>query len=118
MGWFITQFGERLGRILFGVSIILALLLALGIVRACTHKSEAPQTEQTTASGDAVTNAAQDAISTYANRTEAERAMDAATAQVKEELPNAAVPDDLRVIIARSVCVRPEYHNDPACAVR
>lgn len=118
MGWFVARFGERLGRILFVALVILALLLVFGIVRACAHKSEAPQAEQTTASGEAIANAAQDAISTIGNRTDAERAIDATVAEVKEDLGNATVPDDLRARVAPFVCLRPEYRNDPACTLR
>lgn len=102
--------------VLIGLAVIL-LIVGVAALRSCGD-DPAPQAEQTTASGDAIANAAQDAVSTITNRTDAERAIDAAAAEVKEELGNAAVPADLRARVAPFVCMRPEYSHDPACAVR
>ncbi len=107
--------------ILIGVAAIFLLLMVFGLVRACsgdTTRKEAAQADQTVKSGDAIANAAQDAVGTVMNRTEAERAIDAATTELKEEIGNAQNPADLRTAVARNVCVRAEYRNDPACAVR
>lgn len=99
---------------------LLAFVLVVGafIVGRCSGPDQTAQVRQNNKTAAAVSNAAKDAVNTVVNRSKAEIAIDAATAQAKEEIGNATTPDQLRAAVTRSLCVRPEYAGDPACRVR
>ena len=99
--------------------IIVLLAIAVLSVGYCTLKGgERDQARQTTKSSEALADAAKGAVSDISNQTKAETAVDAAVATVKEEVGNAVDPAAIRSAVARDVCLRREYRNDPACAVR
>jgi hypothetical protein len=96
--------------------VIVTALIAFTVAK-CTggNKREAAQAEQTSASGQAIANAAQDAVETVSNRSEADLAIDAATAQAKKEIKDAKSPAAVRAAVVKSLCARAEYKLDPAC---
>lgn len=99
--------------------LVLAVAVTTFIVAQCTggNDKEAAQANQTSASGQAIANAAHDAVETVSNRSEAELAIDAATAQAKKEIKDAKNPAAVRAAVTRSLCQRAEYRLDPACRV-
>lgn len=109
--------GSRPAQI--GVLLVMTALAAFTVAK-CTgsNRKEADQAQQTTRSGEAFANAADDAVETVANRSEADLAIDAATAQAKKEIKDAKDPAAVRAAVVRSLCKRAEYRNDPACRVQ
>lgn len=109
--------GSRFAQI--GLLILFVAIATLAISK-CTggNRKEAAQARQTSASGEAIANAAKDAVETVSGRSEAELAIDAAVAEAKKDIGNAQSSADIRVVVARELCRLPEYRNDASCIVR
>jgi len=109
--------GSRLAQL--GLLIVFVAIATLAISK-CTgsNRKEAAQARQTSASGEAIANAAKDAVETVSGRSEAELAIDAAVAEAKKDIGNAQSSADIRVVVARELCRFKEYRDDPACIVR
>ena len=110
--------GPRLAKPLLWLLITLLAIGLLSVGYCALRGGRADQAKQTTKSSDALAGAAKGAVSDISNQTKAETATDAAVAAVKEEVGNAIDPAAIRSAVARDICVRREYRNDPACAVR
>ena len=102
----------------FGL-IAAVLVYAIFAMGRCSDRSAVQdQAKQTTASSEAIADAAEGAIETIGVRVVTEKEIDRATAVATMEIEDAATPDDVRDAVIRAVCVRREYINDPACAMR
>jgi len=111
--------GPKLARPALALIIGLIVLSLFLTVRACTRDTTAErQAEQTNASGDAIANAAADAIETIENRTVTEKAVDDAVAATTKDIADAPDPDHVRAAVLAGVCGQPSHRNDPACKVR
>jgi hypothetical protein len=119
MMWLSGIVGEKAVKwvvIAFAAALLIGAIL---IVSRCSHDNTAErQSEQTSASGGAIANAAADAIETITNRTVTEGDIDAATATAQEEIENASDPDTVRGAVIAGVCGQASHRNDPACRVR
>ena len=118
MGTLTSLVGPRLAKPLLWMLLVLLSILLLSAGHCALRGGQANQAKQTTKSSEALADAAKGAVSDISNQTKAETATDAAVAAVKEEIGNASDPAAIRSAVARDICVRREYHNDPACAVR
>jgi hypothetical protein len=119
IGFLTRMFSPKLAvPVLAGLVIVVMVVAGLAI-RSCTRDNTAQrQAEQTTASGDAYANAAENAIDTIGNRVVTERDIDNAINNVQQEILNAQDPAAIRSAVLDSVCRSPSHRNDPACAVR
>ena len=96
-----------------------ALLALIFAVVSCRHDNGAgKQAEQTTRSGDAMSNAAANAIDTLQNRTATDDSINAATDNAMKEIGNAQSPDDVRSAVLAGVCASASHRSDPACRVQ
>lgn len=118
MGALTSLVGTRLAKPLLWILVTLLAIMLLSVGYCALRGGQADQAKQTTKSSEALADAAKGAVSDISNQTKAETATDAAVATVKEEVGNAIDPAAIRSAVARDVCVRREYRNDPACAVR
>ncbi|KKW93858.1 hypothetical protein [Sphingobium chungbukense] len=110
--------GPRAAKpVLWALTAMLVLIL-LSVGYCSLRGGEREQAQQTTKSSEAIADAAKGAVSDISNQTKAETAIDAAVATVKEEVGYAVDPAAIHSAVARDVCVRREYRNDPACALR
>jgi len=118
IGLIATLVGEKLARpVFFGLLAILALIV-LSIGYCSLHRSDdsaAKQAEQTSRSGEAISNAAGIAIETIGNRTATDDTIDAATENATKSIDNAQSVDDVRAAVLAGVCGQPSHRDDPAC---
>jgi len=116
--WLTGLVGRKLAvPVLIGAGLLLALAL-FGLVRSCSADRVTEQAEQTSRSGEAIADAAQNAVATVVNANEREASVDAIVAQAAKEIDNAPDPATARAATLRAVCLLAEYRNDPACRVR
>ena len=116
-----TIVGEKAARPVGFALIAVVVLLALWGASCAFHRPDTTaqqQAEQTTRSGDAIANAAQNAVATISNRTVTDAVVDQATVNAQKEIDNAENDDDIRAAVIAGVCGQTSHHNDPACAVR
>jgi hypothetical protein len=103
------------------VQVVLLMLIAAVVtftVAKCTGGKDTSQIEQTSRSGEAISDAAASAIGTIGNRTATDATIDAAVANAAKEIDNAQSVDALRNSVIASVCAKSSHRNDPACKVR
>lgn len=99
-------------------AIAVVALLALFALSQCNRDTTAAdQAQQTTASSEAVADAAEVAIEVLENRTATEANIDRAVAAGTLEINNATDADAVRAAVLASVCPRAEFANDAACKV-
>lgn len=112
--------GERAAKpVLIGLVVLLIFGVGFGLAK-CTGGDDTAQrqAEQTTASGEAIADAAKDAVETITNRTVTEADIDRATDQAIRNIEHATDPDSVRDAVLDGVCGQPSHRNDPACKVR
>lgn len=112
--------GERAAKpVFYGLIVLLIFGVGFGLAK-CTGRDDTAQrqAEQTTASGEAIADAAKDAVGTITNRAVTEDDIDRATDQAMKDIGNAADPDSVRDAVLDGVCGQTSHRNDPACAVR
>lgn len=98
--------------IVLGVILIVS---ALGVAR-CVWKGEAArQAQQTTRSGEALTEAAEGAVEAITNAQGREVAIDTLVAGAALEIDAAGTPQEKRAAAINAVCQLPEYAGDPQC---
>jgi hypothetical protein len=103
--------------LIFG--LMLLLLIVSGTVYSCTRPDDAAeQARQTTLSGEAIANAADNAVETVDNRAVTESDIDNAARTAMEEVGNATDLDSMRNAVLDGVCGQSSHYNDPACRVR
>ena len=96
-----------------------AIGLVIVLLATCHRDNGAgKQAEQTTRSGDAMSNAAANAIDTLQNRTATDDTINAATDNAMKEIGNAQSPDDVRSAVLAGVCASASHRSDPACRVQ
>lgn len=120
IGWLIPLVGERAAKPVFiGLVVLLIFGVGFGLAK-CSGRDDTAQrqAEQTSASGDAIANAAQDAVQTITNRTVTDRDVDQATDEAMKDIGNAVDPDSVRDAVLDGVCGQASHRNDPACKVR
>lgn len=118
--WLVTKIGSKwAARVVIAV-VGLGLLATVFTIGRCTRKPDTAgvQANQTTASSQAIANAATIAVGTIQNRSVTEKDIDHATAVAQLEIDNAADPAAVRSAVVSGVCANPAHRNDPACAVR
>lgn len=98
--------------------IILGVILAItafGVARCVWKGGAAKQAEQTTRSGEALTEAAESAVGTITNAHGREVAIDTLVAGAALEIDAAATPQEKRDAAINAVCQLAEYATDPQC---
>lgn len=117
---FITSIvGQRAAKpVLIVLTVVMVLIILIIVMRCTPDRTVARQTEQTTASGEAIANAAQEAVQTITNRTATEQDIDRATAQAIKEIDHAESADTVRDAVIAGLCGQTSHRNDPACTVR
>lgn len=119
IGFIANIVGQRAAKpVLFGMIAVVILIAMFAIARCSPDRTVQRQTEQTTASGEAIANAAQEAVQTITNRTATERDIDRATAQAMKEIDHAESADTVRDAVIAGLCGQASHRNDPACTVR
>ncbi len=101
--------------------IILGVILAVcafGVARCIWKGGAAQQAEQTTKSGEALADAAENAVETVTNAHAREASIDTIVEEAAKEIDNAPSPEAARAATLRAVCVLEEYRLDPACTVQ
>ncbi len=98
------------------IAIAAALLvLATFIVARCTGGKDTSQAEQTTRSGEAISNAAQGAIKTIGDRTVTDKVLENAASQAAEDVESAQSAAEIRSTVKATVCGQNVHRNDPGC---
>jgi len=117
--WLVAKIGSKwAARVVIAVIGIVLLAIVFTIGRCSRHDDNTAQVNQTTASSDAIANAATTAIGTIQNRSVTEKDIDHATAVAQIEIDQAVDPAAVRGAVVTGVCANPAHRNDPACAVR
>lgn len=108
-----TKFGKPIA-IIGGIALLLGLVFLLG---RCSGDNDdvAAQVEQTTASSEAIADAAEHAIETIGERTATDAAIDQAVEDAVQEIENAESPDAVRAAVVNGLCRSSAHRNDPAC---
>lgn len=91
------------------------LLFALGYFSRKDDHGQAEQAKQTTRSGEAISTAAQDAISIIGERVATDHNIDQATQQAVSEIGVATSADQVRDAVLQAVCQQKVHSHDPAC---
>lgn len=120
--WLAGIVGDRLAKtVFFGGIAILALILVF-ILGRCTGDDDgnavAEQAAQGNRSGEAIANAARNAVQTITEGVATEQAIDAAVAEATKGINDAQTVDAIHAVVVDSVCQSPAHRNDPACRVR
>lgn len=108
--------GIKLARPLLIALAVIALILAFNAARCVWKGDVARQAEQTARSGEAIADAAQDAVSTITNATGRDADIDAVVAGAVLEIDAAGTPEEKRAAAINAVCQLPEYAGDEQCA--
>ncbi len=112
------EINQRAARVVAFIAAAVIILIVILSVSKCGNDKAVKQAEQTTRSSEAIADAASNAVGAVVKRTNAEKDIEAATAKAKEEIGNAASNAEIRAAVTNSVCLLPEYANDPTCKVR
>lgn len=100
------------------VLAVLALVIGLGVARCVWKGGAVEQAKQTTASSEALANAAESAVETVTNANARETSVDNLVTEAAKEIDNAPSPEAARAAALRAVCLLPEYRADPSCKVQ
>lgn len=111
-----TKFGKP-AVIALGVLLLIGAIFLLGRCTGNDDELEA-QVEQTNRSGEAIADAAEMAIDKLEGREVSAEAIDAAVADTVQEIDDAQSADAIHDAVVRSLCVRAEHRDDPACQLR
>lgn len=117
--WFAGRFGSKIahyGVIALAAIVMLVMLFALSRCDAWRNRSAVTaQAAQTTASGEAIADAAAVAVDTVVARADADNEIDAATAVALENIGHAENPVDVRNAVIDALCLRdPSRRECPA----
>lgn len=115
--WFARLVGARLALPAF-IAVCLALLAGLAWLAWPKDRTAEAQAIQTTKSGEAIANAAAEAVNTVAERGAAEKAVDNTVTAIQEKITHAQSPDAVRNAVLDGLCQQQAYRDDPACKVR
>lgn len=104
--------------------VVLIAILFWFVVAICaglyaSHQSKrAAQAAQDRDTAAAVAEAASEAMGTVDGRVGAEKSVDAAVDRAMKDIRNATDPNTVHRTVRGTLCMYPEYRNDPACTVR
>ena len=104
--------------VLIGLVALLLIGSGFGVARCSRDTTAERQAEQTNASGEAVANAAANAIAVIGKRAVTENDVDVAVGQIQEEIINAPDPDTIRSAVIAGLCQQDSHRLDPACKLR
>lgn len=104
--------------IIAGLVLLIILGASLTMCSSGGNKQAAEQAKQTTNSGEAIADAAQDAVANIESNRITNEDIDAAVRETQENLDHAEDPDAVRAAVIAGVCGNPAHRNDPACKVR
>ncbi len=93
----------------------LILLIVFSLGRCTDDNGEAEQAKQTTASSEALSEAAEVAIDKLESRQATDVTIDAAVAATTTEITNANDVDAVRAAVVAGLCNQPAHRGDPAC---
>lgn len=99
------------GVVLACIALMLLASWLLGKDDAAEH-----QAEQTTASGNAIADAAQDAIATIGTQAADEQAINDAVDEATANIAKAPDTEAVRSAVIAGVCQQRAHKDDPACA--
>ncbi len=118
--WLIPLVGEKAAKpVFYGVLILLLVGAGFTLAKCIGGNPQAvKQAEQTSKSGDAIADAAKEAVDTLEGQQATEQNIDAAVAAAQREIENADDPDAIRAVVLRSVCGQASHRADPACQMR
>ena len=94
------------------------LVLSLVLILIPDDSGEEDQARQTTASAEAVSKSATEAIKAIEAQNELSDSVDDAVKNVSEVIENAEDPDAVRSAVVGGLCARPFFSDDPACQLR
>jgi len=100
------------------VVFIIIVAASLSQCSSAGDKQAAEQAKQTTNSGEAIADAAQDAVAKIETNRVTNQDIDAAVKETQENLEHAEDPDAIRAAVIAGVCGNPAHRSDPACKVR
>lgn len=120
LGWLTARVGPRAVRgIIVGVVVFLVWGVLIVVYHTMIRRDDPKhQVNQTTASAEAIANAATNAVETVTGRMTANQEIDAATAIAMREIENAEDSDAVRAAVIAAVCLRQTNRDDPACQLR
>ena len=101
-----------------GIALAGVILLIIFGPGACSNRQAVEQARQTTRSGEAISNAAAEAIADIGNTTANESVIDEAVANTQEGIANAQDPAAVRAAVVQRLCADPRHRLDPACRMR
>lgn len=104
--------------IIAGLVLLIILGASLTMCSSDGNKQAAEQAKQTTNSGEAIADAAQDAVAKIETNRVTNQDIDAAVRETQENLDHAEDPDAIRAAVIAGVCGNPAHSRDPACKMR
>jgi hypothetical protein len=112
--------GERAAKPVFFAFIVAFIAVVSFTLAKCTGGDDTAelQAEQTTRSGDAIANAAENAVEVVTKSAATDQTIDRSTAVAQKEIDNAQTPLAVRNAVLDGVCKQKSHRNDPACALR
>lgn len=108
--------GPKLAKPVLIVVAVVAMILAFNVARCAWQNQAVQQAKQTTRSGEAIADAAQNAVATITNATERDASIDSVVAGAVLEIEAAGTQEEKRAAAFNAVCALPEYAGDPKCA--
>ncbi|MFK4871687.1 hypothetical protein [Novosphingobium sp. ZW T3_23] len=104
--------------LLAAVVFVIIVAASLSQCSGDRDKQTAEQAKQTTTSGEAIADAAQDAVAKIETNRVTNEDIDAAVAETQENLDHAEDPAAIRAAVIAGVCGNPAHRSDPACKMR
>ena len=104
--------------VLVGLAVLLLIGGTFTLSRCTKDHSAERQAEQTTASSEAIANAAKSAIDTIGAREATENDINYAVAHTQKDITDAPDPDAVRRSVIAGLCQQASHRFDPACSVR